>query len=111
MSRIRQFISAMSELERAEVALGLMYVVDDGYKAFAVPGENLDYWREHDWFGRKDVGLHRTLPKDYRELEVLDLKTLDLSNLLMYALDCYEKHRADPWYLLMREFSEREHAG
>lgn len=111
MSRIRKFINALGDAERGEIALGLAYVIEDETSIRMVAVEDIadPENRKGDWFGHEDVVLfHKTLPTSYQELLSSGLTAADLSAMLMQALDCFEAHRHDPWYLLGREFAHSE---
>lgn len=107
--RIRQAVENMSDYERADIALGFIYVVDNGVGTEIIPAEIMDSWyyEHYTWFGHEDVALHEALPSNYSELSTSGLTASKLSSLVLQALEYFESHIEDPLYLHSREIQPR----
>jgi len=124
MTCILEFVRGMTHTGRAEVALGLTYIVQEAGEAWALPAEKLHAWYaeadDKHWFGRRDIVMHPSWfvgfedlmkdgdksvsPEDYlRALGEAKVSIEKLSLLTTRACSCYHDNRSNVTYLLMRE--------
>jgi len=107
-SSMRQLIDAMADCQRAEIALGFQYLVDDGENIRIVDANDMSNQEnqaggECEWFGREDVMLLHPVPATYQELIRSKMTSAKLSQLLYHALDAFEDGRDNVDYMIGRE--------
>ena len=104
MQAITEQYNTLSVQQKADLALGLIYLINMDSIAFCIDAEHLDQHHFFDKFGRKDVALHYKIPDDFRELIKSGLDANYLAICTDRSFECYMAHREDPWYQLGREF-------
>lgn len=107
MKNLRPLVESLSDLDRAEITLGHVYVAyDEDAMAELVPAEAMTTegcWLNDNWFGREDVVLLRPIPHGYRSLLSSGLAVAHLSSLCMQALAIHEIKINKPDYILDRD--------